>query len=209
MAWLAVSKSGTEYIFRRKPHRGISSWTDETTKYEERLTPSTDGYFTHKFLTIDKYSSEIKLPKGTIRKLIGRDLTWKDDPVEYVELVDDRKAVLDYEFLSLQERYSNLNSTLAYLHNKVISGDTYLQSIRFLVIKDGYLKSPHIFVNLYMDSLNYIIDKIQDYCKSSESTFIGIIDDLYTLSVWEDKLTKSDLKWSYEYGDNGLIKLFI
>lgn len=78
MAWLVVSKSGTEYIFKRKPRRKDSSWTDETTRYEEKVHPSTDGYYIDKILTIDQQSTGIKLPEGSIYRLIGRDLTWKD-----------------------------------------------------------------------------------------------------------------------------------
>lgn len=29
--------------------------------------------------------SDISLPKGSIKKLIGRDLTWEDNPVELKE----------------------------------------------------------------------------------------------------------------------------
>lgn len=82
MAWLVVSKSGIEYIFRRKPHRRKASWTDETVRYKEKVYPSIDGYYTNKILTIDQHSTAIKLPKGTIYKLIGRDLTWNDSPVD-------------------------------------------------------------------------------------------------------------------------------
>jgi len=30
-------------------------------------------------------SNVVKLPKGTIKKLIGKDLTWEDNPVELKE----------------------------------------------------------------------------------------------------------------------------
>ena len=30
----------------------------------------------------DFYSGAIQLPKGTIKKLLGRELTWEDEPVE-------------------------------------------------------------------------------------------------------------------------------
>lgn len=60
--YIAVDKDGKEKIF--------------DTEYPRRILPTfykhcwiNDGYF-------------IVLPKGTIRKLIGRDLTWEDEPVE-------------------------------------------------------------------------------------------------------------------------------
>lgn len=56
MAWLAIDKSGTECIFNNKPSRSqFGTW---------RISP------------------HIILPDGSIKKLIGRDLTWDDDPVQ-------------------------------------------------------------------------------------------------------------------------------
>lgn len=58
MAWLAIDKDGRETIYERRPSRGDSEW------------------FPH---TIEDF---IELPKGSIHKLIGRELTWEDEPVE-------------------------------------------------------------------------------------------------------------------------------
>ena len=56
MAWLAVSKRGNETIHVFKPVRMNNSiWFS-------------DNLF--------------KLPKGSIKKLIGRELSWSDEPVE-------------------------------------------------------------------------------------------------------------------------------
>ena len=65
MAWLAVDKTGEENIFERKPIRNLfGMWLPDTTcdDCEE--------------------SDCIILPQGSIKKLIGRDLTWEDEPVE-------------------------------------------------------------------------------------------------------------------------------
>ena len=69
MAWLAVHKNGKEGIFSHKPTRDekLGFWCDE--QYE-------GGIF---------YDTEISLPKGTIKKLIGRDLDWSNEPVELKE----------------------------------------------------------------------------------------------------------------------------
>ena len=61
MAWVAVDNNGAEYIYVVKPSR------------ERDFFASDSGY------------DEILLPKGSIRKLIGRDLTWEDEPVELKE----------------------------------------------------------------------------------------------------------------------------
>ena len=64
MAWVAVHKNGEESIFEDKPSRLDRYWSD--------LHWIDDQY----------YDSDILLPKGTIEKLIGRKLSWKDEPVE-------------------------------------------------------------------------------------------------------------------------------
>ena len=56
MAWVACDKDGDEYIFFEKPHMDGEIWIcDQDT---------------------------IPLPSDSIKKLIGRDLTWDDEPVE-------------------------------------------------------------------------------------------------------------------------------
>ena len=75
MAWVAIDAYSDEYIFQNKPKRDGNWWIDEI--YE-----SFDGQggaleFHH--------NSDIQLPKGTIKKLIGRELTWQDDSVKLKE----------------------------------------------------------------------------------------------------------------------------
>ena len=61
MAWVAICKNGTEIIFDFKPYRK-------------------DDFF----WMVDT-GDDVILPKGTIKKLIGRDLHWSDEPVELKE----------------------------------------------------------------------------------------------------------------------------
>ena len=63
MAWVAVEPNGDEYIFSEKPER---------------------KYFFHMSSTWSLYDigDSIELPKYSIEKLIGRPLTWEDEPVE-------------------------------------------------------------------------------------------------------------------------------
>lgn len=58
MAWLAIDSIGNELIFAGKPIRDKAFWN------------------------VDGYWSEIELPKGSIKKLIGRELSREDEPVE-------------------------------------------------------------------------------------------------------------------------------
>lgn len=57
MTWLEVDKDDEECIYEKKPER--------------------NGYFwdTHD----DEY---VRMPEDSIKKLIGRELTWSDEPVE-------------------------------------------------------------------------------------------------------------------------------
>lgn len=59
MAWVAVDKDGSEWVFDVKPQRIHCEW-------EIRQV----------------YNMYVELPQGSIEKLIGRELTWDDDPVE-------------------------------------------------------------------------------------------------------------------------------
>lgn len=58
MAWLAVDKDGGEVIYNMYPERGQFVFDPEC------------------------YRISIDLPDGTIEKIIGRKLTWEDEPVE-------------------------------------------------------------------------------------------------------------------------------
>lgn len=66
MAWLAVDKDGTENIYYLKPERKIEYWVAEENQPEY-------------------YRDMIELPKGSIKKLIGKELSWEGEPVELKE----------------------------------------------------------------------------------------------------------------------------
>ncbi len=63
MAWLAVNKDGTEWIMPGKPVVGIGSTRKKCTSRAS-------------------IPIEIELPKGSVYKLLGKELTWDDEPVE-------------------------------------------------------------------------------------------------------------------------------
>lgn len=96
MAWLCVNKDGQELICQNKPIRlGFmkrcssdgGNYIDKAHKWEE-----------HKFKVEEltywddsemcscqdaTYNFDIELPKGSIEKLIGKVLTWDDEPVKF------------------------------------------------------------------------------------------------------------------------------
>ena len=57
MAWLAVDKDNSEYMYKEKP-----------TRYSDKYWESDYAY--------------IHICYGSIKRLIGRELTWEDEPVE-------------------------------------------------------------------------------------------------------------------------------
>lgn len=62
MAYLCVDPDESEWITQVEPDRiNRDDW---------------------KLWSVYLGADKIKLPKGSIRKLIGRDLTWEDEPVE-------------------------------------------------------------------------------------------------------------------------------
>ena len=90
MAWLAVDKNGTECVFKHKPKRvkTTNKWNDVVTNFVcvGRFYGCAYGYEHHPTyceLQTIKQSTRSKLPKGSIEKLIGKKLTWKDEPFEF------------------------------------------------------------------------------------------------------------------------------
>ena len=72
MAWVCVGYSGEELVFVNKPHRRIS---------KNGLFFDENDIYKHEWID-DKYCGCINFPKGSIKKLIGKDLSWNDEPVE-------------------------------------------------------------------------------------------------------------------------------
>jgi len=72
MAWVAVDEDGSEFMYDVKPIVNNKVYTNvEHTELEKMWildNPYDDNY--------------IRLPKGSIEKLIGKKLTWEDEPVE-------------------------------------------------------------------------------------------------------------------------------
>lgn len=68
MAWLAVDKNGSEYLYTKKPERIIHYNVFRPNEIDFEIWGSSSPY--------------IILIPGSIKKLIGRELTWEDEPVE-------------------------------------------------------------------------------------------------------------------------------
>ena len=62
MVYFFVDKDGTEGCSNELPNRHFSEWLGWKDLYECTITT---------------------LPKGTIEKVIGKKLTWEDEPYEY------------------------------------------------------------------------------------------------------------------------------
>lgn len=68
MAWLAAENGGLEYLFIDKPERIV---------HHNVFRPSVIDF---EIWVSNKEC--LLLKKGSIKKLIGKDLTWNDEPVE-------------------------------------------------------------------------------------------------------------------------------
>ena len=62
MAWVAVDRVGRNLVSEMKPERLGSCWENP-----------------------DYYENVVYLPEGSVEKLIGRELTWNDEPVNLEE----------------------------------------------------------------------------------------------------------------------------
>ena len=80
--WLAKEKDGKEVIFKYKPHREMFTgrWNDEKYHFLPKDEPN---YYGVHHVVYEHHNSRIILPKGTIEKIIGKKLKWKDDPVKF------------------------------------------------------------------------------------------------------------------------------
>lgn len=87
MAWVAVDKDGIEKIFDVKPFRGNTQkdrnhvWGTYVGEDYEKWYPK---HYGRNEDTGNAYylGHSIKLPKGTISKLIGRKLSWNNEAVK-------------------------------------------------------------------------------------------------------------------------------
>lgn len=84
MAWVAVDYNGREHIFASCPIR--SNIYDN----EMSILGNPFGDFEYKtkelkWLIEDYPDDRVSLPNGSINKLIGRELSWNDEPVELKE----------------------------------------------------------------------------------------------------------------------------
>ena len=79
MAWVAVDKDGTECICSTEPYR---------------------DYVDYMWCIPNIFNScAIKLPKGSIKKLIGRNLTWENEPVE-LEQDSYRNSIIKFKVIN-------------------------------------------------------------------------------------------------------------
>ena len=81
MVYLFVDKDGTEGCANETPNRDFGEWRGWKTVYGEECTITT-------------------LPKGTIEKLIGRVLTWDNEPYYYT-------GIEEYDRLNNPTYYTN------------------------------------------------------------------------------------------------------
>ena len=70
--WVCVDGHGDERIFPRKPHRNFPNLQLDV-MWGQRWTT---------YCLEKEYERGTLLPKGTIKKLIGREMTYCDEPIQ-------------------------------------------------------------------------------------------------------------------------------
>lgn len=91
---LATSPDGRDVVVPGKWHGKFpkKKATEEELKRVGERSAHDDEYF-----SVEDHNSAIVLPKGTIRRLTGRDLKWEDDPISLKSVIEGLPHV-DIEF---------------------------------------------------------------------------------------------------------------
>lgn len=98
MAYLTVNKDGTELISEEMLERWpYIEKEDRRIKNRKQILSKDDQY-----AWVWPYMSEdggqvVMLPKGSIEKLIGRKLTWEDEPYKMDEVVNTSNLIKCYD----------------------------------------------------------------------------------------------------------------
>lgn len=82
MAWICVDENGQEMIFDSKPYR-------------------TSNRIDGEYWKSDMAAYYMDLPKGTIFKLVGKELTWEDEPIELTDIKLNRPKKINWGILTL------------------------------------------------------------------------------------------------------------
>ncbi len=87
MAYVAVDKNGTEVILSRKPYREKKNYLQKTNNVSIFSNLFTGKWTDAKYISghcLYRCDTRIVLPPKSIEQLIGRTLSWKDEPVKLV-----------------------------------------------------------------------------------------------------------------------------
>ena len=88
MKYLAVDSDGTEWIFNYEieRHYGLATNNSELLICCEDAINKKSDFWTMKQVSKEfslSYANRIELPKGSIFKLIGKTISWNDEPIEF------------------------------------------------------------------------------------------------------------------------------
>lgn len=97
MAYLAVDKDGDEFIFGEKPIRvNKALWEYSPEAFDTNMC---------------------FLPKGSIKNLIGRELTWKDEAVEFYQVSRESITPTTENTSNIEEAIYDIKEALNYLED--------------------------------------------------------------------------------------------
>lgn len=114
MSYLVINKNGDEFIYAFKPERGEETWKPQL--FHVHNTP------------VMEETAYIKLPEGSIRKLIGKTLSWEDEPYELTKLPNAREG-WEQMFKNYVEEEEEKTTSILYVKKPIV-----IEAIQF----DGY-----------------------------------------------------------------------
>ena len=80
MAWVAKDKNKSEHIFSKPPQRAYDYFG---IRFDDRYNINDYSYWVCETDATENMS--ISVPKGTIKRLIDKNLTWGNNPVELTD----------------------------------------------------------------------------------------------------------------------------
>lgn len=107
MAYLAVDKDGDEFIFGEKPIRvNKALWEYSPEAFDTNMC---------------------FLPKGSIKNLIGRELTWKDEAVEFYQVSRESITPTTENTSNIEEAIYDIKEALNYIEE--VDGESGLDGV--------------------------------------------------------------------------------
>ncbi len=130
MAWVAVDKDGDEIICEGKPERIVKHG------YWEYLT-TIEG---------ELMNFVMCLPKGSIKKITGKEISYKDEPIDLENDLFNQTKLFDVP--DIRNKLNPINNIISFIESGLLTIDPKLKEIFESELKQA------------KESINYLSDRI-------------------------------------------------